>query len=209
MRRSLLLLATVASFTLLAQDRTAVRFTGVVRSWDQDSTATSIAITAVDTVPGAAPIHATCDAKGTCRLELPLDRVYRIAFSAARHATAHLLLDTHGPSLKQRKWGYRVRVALTMAMLGEDDVRKQVAAGKLPGPPFLVATAPVFDPVLDHHVSERVFGDLGTKMAGKHAIVQVAKRIPFVGGPVGAATDGYFTYALGQYARREFVRRRR
>ena len=103
----------------------------------------------------------------------------------------------------------RVRVALTMAMLGEDDVRKQVAAGKLPGPPFLVATAPVFDPVLDHHVSERVFGDLGTKMAGKHAVVQVAKRIPFVGGPVGAATDGYFTYALGQYARREFVRRRR
>lgn len=117
MRRSLLLLATVASFTLLAQDRTAVRFTGVVRSWDQDSTATSIAITAVDTVPGAAPIHATCDAKGTCRLELPLDRVYRIAFSAARHATAHLLLDTHGPSLKQRKWGYRVRVALTLMPL--------------------------------------------------------------------------------------------
>ena len=103
----------------------------------------------------------------------------------------------------------RVRVALTMAMLGEDDVRKQVAAGRLPGPPFLVATAPVFDPVLDHHVSERVFGDLGTKMAGKHAVVQVAKRIPFVGGPVGAATDGYFTYAFGQYARREFVRRRR
>ncbi len=60
-----------------------------------------------------------------------------------------------------------------------------------------------------HQVSERVFGDLGTKMAGKHAVVQVAKRIPFVGGPVGAATDGYFTYAPGQYARREFVRRRR
>ena len=102
----------------------------------------------------------------------------------------------------------RVRVALTMAMLGEDDVRKQVAAGRLPGPPFLVATAPVFDPVLDHHVSERVFGDLGTKMAGKHVVVQVAKRIPLVGGGVGAAADGYFTYALGQYARREFVRRR-
>ncbi|WP_415118102.1 EcsC family protein [Micropruina sp.] len=103
----------------------------------------------------------------------------------------------------------RVRVALTLAMLGEDEVRKQVAASKLPGRPFLVATAPVFDPALDRQISERVFGDLGTKMAGKHAVVQVAKRIPLIGGGVGAAADGYFTYALGQYARREFVRRRR
>ncbi|HOQ52531.1 MAG TPA: EcsC family protein [Micropruina sp.] len=102
----------------------------------------------------------------------------------------------------------RMRVALTLAMLGEDEVRKQVSSGKLPATPMVVATAPVFDPALDRHVSERVFGDLGTKMAGKHVVVQVAKRIPLVGGGVGAAADSYFTYALGQYARREFVRRR-
>ena len=102
----------------------------------------------------------------------------------------------------------RVRVALTLAMLGEDEVRKQVASGKLPATPMVIATAPMFDPALDRTISERVFGDLGTKMAGKHAVVQVAKRIPLVGGGVGAAADGYFTFALGQYARREFVRRR-
>lgn len=102
----------------------------------------------------------------------------------------------------------RVRVALTLAMLGEDEVRKQVGSGRLPATPMVVATAPVFDPALDRTISERVFADLGTKMAGKHAVVQVAKRIPLVGGGVGAAADGYFTYALGQYARREFVRRR-
>ena len=102
----------------------------------------------------------------------------------------------------------RMRVALTLAMLGEDEVRKQVSSGKLPATPMVVATAPVFDPALDRHVSERVFGDLGTKMAGKHVVVQVAKRIPLVGGGVGAAADSYFTDALGQYARREFVRRR-
>ncbi|MBK8447132.1 MAG: EcsC family protein [Micropruina sp.] len=102
----------------------------------------------------------------------------------------------------------RVRVALTLAMLGEDEIRKQIAAGKLPSTPMVVATAPVFDPNLDRHVNERVFGDLGTKMAGKHAVVQAAKRIPLIGGGVGAAADGYLTYALGQYARREFVRRR-
>ncbi|WP_298129751.1 EcsC family protein [Micropruina sp.] len=115
-------------------------------------------------------------------------------------AIAHL----RGYDLNDR----RVRSALTLAMLGEDDVRKLVASGKLPSTPLGVATAPVFDPILEHAVSERVFGDLGMKMAGKHAVVQVAKRIPLVGGGVGAAADGYFTYALGQYARREFVRRR-
>ena len=102
----------------------------------------------------------------------------------------------------------RVRSALTLAMLGEDEVRKQVSSGRLASTPMGIATAPVFDPALEHAVSERVFGDLGTKMAGKHVVVQVAKRIPLVGGGVGAAADGYFTYALGQYARREFVRRR-
>ncbi|MFT4215828.1 MAG: EcsC family protein [Micropruina sp.] len=115
-------------------------------------------------------------------------------------AIAHL----RGYDLNDR----RVRSALTLAMLGEDEVRKRVASGKLPSTPMGVATAPVFDPALEHLVSERVFGDLGTKMAGKHVVVQVAKRIPLVGGGVGAAADGYFTYALGQYARREFVRRR-
>lgn len=102
----------------------------------------------------------------------------------------------------------RVRSALTLAMLGEDEVRKQVSSGRLASTPMGIATAPVFDPTLEYAVSERVFGDLGTKMAGKHVVVQVAKRIPLVGGGVGAAADGYFTYALGQYARREFVRRR-
>lgn len=102
----------------------------------------------------------------------------------------------------------RVRVALTMLMLGEEEVRRQVASGRLPTSPMVIATAPVFDPALEQSVSERVFGDLGTKMAGKHVVVLVAKRIPFVGGGVGAATDGYLTYALGHYARREFVRRR-
>ncbi len=102
----------------------------------------------------------------------------------------------------------RVRVALTLLMLGEEEVRRRVASGRLPTTPLVIATAPVFDPMLEQSVSERVFGDLGAKMAGKHAVVLVAKRIPFVGGGVGAATDGYLTYALGQYARREFVRRR-
>ncbi|HVK45423.1 MAG TPA: EcsC family protein [Micropruina sp.] len=102
----------------------------------------------------------------------------------------------------------RVRVALTMLMLGEDEVRRRIVSGRLPTSPLVIATAPVFDPLLEQSVNERVFGDLGTKMAGKHVVLLAAKRIPFIGGGVGAATDGYLTYALGQYARREFIRRR-
>lgn len=98
----------------VAQDRTAVRFIGTIVSWDKDSTARQVSMTATDTVPGAAPVRAVCDGKGKCRMDLPLDRVYRIEFRAARHAPEHLMLDTHGPSIKQRKWGYRVRVDLKL-----------------------------------------------------------------------------------------------
>ena len=103
----------------------------------------------------------------------------------------------------------RVRTALALAMLGEDEVRRQVAAGTLPSTPMGIATAPVYDALLDRQISERVMGDLATKVGGKHLGVFIAKRIPLVGGGVGAAADGYFTYVLGSYARKEFVRRHR
>ncbi|QLQ14606.1 MAG: EcsC family protein [Micropruina sp.] len=103
----------------------------------------------------------------------------------------------------------RVRTALALAMLGEDEVRKQVGLGKVPSTPLGIATAPMFDPLLDRQVSERVLGDLATKIGGKHLTVLIAKRIPLVGGGVGAVADGYLTYVLGAYARKEFVRRQR
>lgn len=103
----------------------------------------------------------------------------------------------------------RVRTALALAMLGEDEVRKQVGLGKVPSTPLGIATAPMFDPLLDRQVSERVLGDLATKIGGKHLTVLVAKRIPLIGGGVGAIADGYLTYVLGTYARKEFVRRQR
>ena len=108
------LLGVLTLIVLDAQDRTAVRFMGVIRSWDKDSTAHGFSMTATDTAPGALPIRAICTDDGKCRMELPLDRVYRIEFSAAHHAAERLVLDTHGPSIKQRKWGYRVRVSVQL-----------------------------------------------------------------------------------------------
>ena len=101
----------------------------------------------------------------------------------------------------------RVRAALTLAMLGDDEVRRLVADGKLPSSPLVVATAPVFDPALERTISERVMGSLAGRIGGKHVAVVVVRRIPLVGGGVGAAVDGWLTFGLAAYARREFIPR--
>lgn len=101
----------------------------------------------------------------------------------------------------------RVRAAVTLALLGDDEVTKLVGSGKLPAGPLVVATAPVFDPALERSISERVMGSLAGRMGGKHLAVVVVRRIPLVGGGVGAGVDGVLTWGLGGYARREFVAR--
>jgi hypothetical protein len=101
----------------------------------------------------------------------------------------------------------RVRAAVTLAMLGDDQVRKLVEAGKLPTSPLAVATAPAFDPELERRISERVMASVASRLGGKHLAVIVVRRIPLVGGGVGAAVDGWLTYGLASYAKREFIAR--
>ena len=101
----------------------------------------------------------------------------------------------------------RVRSALTLMLLGEDEVRHLVASGKFPTTPLAVATAPVYDADLERAISERVMGGLAARMGGKYAAVVIVRRIPLVGGVVGAAVDGWVSYGLGSYAKREFVAR--
>jgi hypothetical protein len=101
----------------------------------------------------------------------------------------------------------RVRAALTLAMLGDDEVRRLVADGKLPTSPLAIATAPMFDPTLERVISERVMGSLAGRLGGKHLAVVVVRRIPLVGGGVGAAVDGWLTFGLAAYAKREFIAR--
>lgn len=101
----------------------------------------------------------------------------------------------------------RVRAALTLAMLGDEEVRRLVADGKLPTSPLAIATAPMFDADLERRISERVMGSLAGRLGGKHLAVVVVRRIPLVGGGVGAAVDGWLTFGLAAYAKREFVAR--
>jgi len=101
----------------------------------------------------------------------------------------------------------RVRAALTLAMLGDDEVRRLVTEGKLPTTPLVIATSPMFDADLERKISERVMGSLAGRMGGKHLAVVVVRRIPLVGGGVGAAVDGWLTFGLAAYAKREFIAR--
>jgi uncharacterized protein (DUF697 family) len=102
----------------------------------------------------------------------------------------------------------RVRTALVMCLMGGEEIAKHIALGKLPTSPMAVATAPVFDPALDRVVSEKVVADLAGRLGGKNMALLFTKRIPLVGGGIGAMVDGVATHQIGQYAKSELVTRR-
>lgn len=102
-----------------------------------------------------------------------------------------------------------VRTALTLCLMGEEGTQRLVDEGALPASPLTVATAPVFDPTMDQTVCEKVFGELVSRIGGRHAAVLIARRIPLIGGGVGGALDALSTMAVGNYARDQFVTRRR
>ena len=102
----------------------------------------------------------------------------------------------------------RVRTALIMCLLGGEVVAKHIAQGQLPTSPMAVATAPVFDPDLDQRVSETVLADLAGRIGGKNLALAVTKRVPLVGGGIGAVMDGIATHQIGKYAKGELITRR-
>jgi hypothetical protein len=101
----------------------------------------------------------------------------------------------------------RVRDAILVTLLGEDKVNRQVKRKKLPAPPMAIATAPVHDPDLDRVVAAEVTSELLTRVAGKRVVVVVGRKVPIVGGVVGAGVDGWDTFRVGRYASREFLPR--
>ena len=101
----------------------------------------------------------------------------------------------------------RVRNAILVCLLGEDTVSSLVKEKQLPAPPMALATAPAHDAELDKVVSAVVASDLITKVAGKRLATTVGRRIPVVGGIVGASADGYATWRIGRYADRELLPR--
>lgn len=101
----------------------------------------------------------------------------------------------------------RVRNAILTCLLGEETINSLVKKHKLPAPPMALATAPVHDPDLDRIISAEVASSLITKVAGKRLAITVGRRVPVVGGLVGAGADGYETWRIGRYADRELLPR--
>jgi hypothetical protein len=102
-----------------------------------------------------------------------------------------------------------VRNAILITILGEDSVNRLVKKKKLPAPPMAVATAPAYDAHLDKIISAEVASELITRVAGKRLATTIGRRVPVVGGLVGAGADGYATWKIGRYADRELLPRAR
>jgi hypothetical protein len=101
----------------------------------------------------------------------------------------------------------RVHNAVLACILGEDKVRSLIRKKMIPAPPMAIATAPAYDPHLDRLMAAEVTSELLTRVAGKRAATMVGRRIPVVGGVVGAGVDGYATWQIGRYADRELLPR--
>lgn len=114
-------------------------------------------------------------------------------------AIAHL----HGYDLATQ----RVRTAVAAILLGEDGVDDQIKHGRLPSRPLAIATAPVNDPSLHDRVANIVGTSLTTRLGGKHLTTTMARRIPFLGGGVGAVVDAVGTHQIGRYAAQELPNR--
>lgn len=103
----------------------------------------------------------------------------------------------------------RTRNAILACLLGEERVLQLIKQKKLPSTPMALATAPVHDPHLDNVMANEVASELVTKVAGKRLATTVGRRVPVVGGLVGAGSDGYSTWRIGRYVDREFLKRPR
>jgi len=110
-------------------------------------------------------------------------------------AIAHL----RGYDLEDR----RVRNAVLTCLLGESVVTELARSGALPATPMGIATSPVHDVGLDERIAQEVTTELVGRVGGRRIATAVGRRIPLLGGGVGAVGDGWSTYRVGRYAERE------
>jgi uncharacterized protein (DUF697 family) len=103
----------------------------------------------------------------------------------------------------------RTRTAILACLLREEMLLGLIKAKKMPGTPMALATAPVADPDLSRVMANEVAAELIAKVAGKKVVTTVGRRVPVVGGIVGAGTDAFSTWRVGRYVDRELLPRNR
>lgn len=101
----------------------------------------------------------------------------------------------------------RVRNAILVCLVDEDEIPKMVRKKRLPGTPMALATAAAHDPTVERTVSTEVAAELIARVAGKRVATLVGRRMPVVGGLVGMTADAYATWKVGRYAERELLPR--
>ncbi len=136
-----------------------------------------------------------------------------LALSIPANVTGLTLLQCHLVAGVAHLRGYdladpRVRNAVLACLLGEETVRELLQHKRLPSSPMALATSPVHDPELDRRIASEVTTEMVAKVGGRRAVLVVGRRLPVLGGGVGAETDGYSTWQIGRYARKELRSRR-
>jgi uncharacterized protein (DUF697 family) len=143
-----------------------------------------------------------------------LGGVVTLAVTVPANVTGLAVLQCHMVATIAHLRGYdlddeRVRNAVLACMLGEDTVDDLVKKKRLPSSPMGIATAPAHDPELDLRIAVEVTQELLTKVGGKRVATSMGRRVPFVGGGIGAVSDGYSTWRVGRYADRALLARGR
>lgn len=136
-----------------------------------------------------------------------------LALSIPANVTGLSLLQCHLVAGIAHLRGYdiadpRVRNAVLVCLLGEDHVKSLVNKKQLPGGPMLLATSPVHDPQLDQMIGSHVTAELLGKVGGRRAVIFVGRRVPLLGGGVGAVADAMSTRNIASYAMAELRERR-
>ena len=135
-----------------------------------------------------------------------------VAVTIPANVTGLALLHCHMVASIAHLRGYdlddaRVRNAVLACLLGEDRVEELVEKQQLPSSPMAIATAPVHDPELDRRISTEVTTELITRVGGRRMVTMVGRRVPLVGGGIGAVTDAYATWQVGRYSDRALLPR--
>lgn len=102
----------------------------------------------------------------------------------------------------------RVRLAVLASLLAEKEVGAMVRAGRLPSTALGMATAPVYDPAVFGTVSDAVMAAMVSRVGGKRMVLAVARRVPVLGGVVGAGVDAAGTWYVASGVRAQLPSRR-
>ncbi|HWU32128.1 MAG TPA: EcsC family protein [Marmoricola sp.] len=97
----------------------------------------------------------------------------------------------------------RTRNGVLACLLGPDALAAELRKKRIPGDPNELLTAKTVDPDLTARLANAVATELITRATGTRVATTVGRRVPILGGAVGAGSDGYATWKLGRFVDRE------